>query len=511
MSRKTGVVLSYALMIFDVLSTLLLTPFIIRTLGQAEYGVYKLVFALNAYLLLLDLGVGNATIRYIAKYKVEQNRDKERQFLAVATMFYAAVALLAVIIGCVLVFLFPTVFAKGLSQEEIRLGQLLLGITMVNSAITLGTSAYNNILIAYEKFAVSRVASMVQTIARMALTYAALVVGWGSVGIVVVNLLMTALCRGFFVIYVLGVIKLKPLFRGIEFSFIKDIVAYSSLVLLQMIATQLNATVDQILIGSLVEASAIILAVYGVGTQIVQYFQSIGSAFTGVLMPGVVKLVEGKASSAQLTDEMVKVGRLVFMVLSLIWCGFLVNGREFIILWAGAENAQAYGVAAILMTAYLFILTESIGTQILWALNQHREQTILKTVIVLSNIALTILLIQWKPLLGATIGTFLSLMLGDVLVMNLIFRKKLSICLADYYKRLFQGIIPCLMIALVAGLLVRRLIPVGWIWLCLKIFIMVSVYGAAMLWFGMTQYEKGLFYSIIRKLKIDNHKKDTSL
>ena len=29
------------------------------------------------------------------------------------------------------------------------------------------------------------------------------------------------------------------------------------------------------------------------------------------------------------------------------------------------------------MTAYLFILTESIGTQILWAMNQHREQAML--------------------------------------------------------------------------------------------------------------------------------------
>lgn len=509
MSRKTGVILSYVLRIFDALSVLLLTPFIIRTLGQAEYGVYKLVFALNNYLLLLDLGVGNATIRYIAKYKAEQNLDKERKFLAVATVFYSAVAFLALIIGCVLVFLFPYIFAKGLSQEEVYLGQILLGLSILNSSITLGTSEFGNILIAYEKYAVSRVASMIQTVSRIVLTYAALVLGWGSIGIVVVNLLTTALCRVFFVIYVLGVIKLKPLFHGIEFSFIKDIVAYSSLILLQMIATQLNSSVDQLLIGSLVEASAIILAVYGVGTQVVQYFQSFGAAFTDVLMPGVVKLVEGKASPAQLTDEMVKVGRIVFMVLSLIWCGFLVNGREFITLWAGTENAQAYSVAAILMTAQLFILTESIGTQILWALNQHREQTILKTVIVLSNIVLTILLIQWKPLLGATIGTFLSLMLGDVLVMNLIFRKKLSIHLAEYYKRLFQGIIPCLIPALVVGLLVRRFIPVGWMWLCLKILIMVSVYGAAMLWFGMTQYEKELFYSIILKWKL--HKKDKSL
>ena len=53
--RKTGVILSYILMIAEVLSTLLLTPFIIRTLGQSEYGVYKLVGVVSTYLLLLDL------------------------------------------------------------------------------------------------------------------------------------------------------------------------------------------------------------------------------------------------------------------------------------------------------------------------------------------------------------------------------------------------------------------------------------------------------------------------
>ena len=63
MGRKQGVILSYILMIFEVLSTLLITPFLIRTLGQAEYGVYKLSASITAYLLLLDLGVGNAIIR----------------------------------------------------------------------------------------------------------------------------------------------------------------------------------------------------------------------------------------------------------------------------------------------------------------------------------------------------------------------------------------------------------------------------------------------------------------
>ena len=48
MGRKKGVILSYILIITEVFSTLLLTPFLLKTLGTAEYGVYKLAGAVNA-------------------------------------------------------------------------------------------------------------------------------------------------------------------------------------------------------------------------------------------------------------------------------------------------------------------------------------------------------------------------------------------------------------------------------------------------------------------------------
>lgn len=499
MNRKIGVILSYILMVFEVLSTLLLTPFIIRTLGQSEYGVYKLAAAINAYLLLLDLGVGNAITRYISKYRVENNRDKAGQFLGVATVFYLIVAVLTVIIGMILIKIFPDVFATGLSTQEVVLGQRLLSITMINSAITLGTAAYTNVLIAYEKFTVSKGASIIQIIIRMGLTYFALKIGMGSIGIVTVNLFLTVCCRGFFVFYVFWKIRLFPKFSGIEISFVKEIVSYSSLILLQMIATQLNATVDQVLIGSLVSSSAVILAIYGVGTQIVQYFQSIGSAFNSVLMPGIVKLVEHKSSARVLTDEMIRIGRIIFMSLALIWCGFLVNGRRFICLWAGANNIQAYIVTFFLMTAYLFILTEAIGTQILWAMNQHKEQAILKIVIVLLNILFTIFLIRWNPLIGATIGTFISLIVGDVVVNNVIYVKKIGINLLHYYKGLFKGIIPVCIVTVLIGLLANRYIIGGWVAFIINVLIMVIVYITFMLGIGMNSYEKNLFLSLLRR------------
>ena len=124
---------------------------------------------------------------------------------------------------------------------------------------------------------------------------------------------------------------------------------------------------------------------------------------------------------------MIRIGRIIFMALSVIYVGFIVCGREFIVLWAGNDNTNAYYVTAILMSAYIIILTESIGSQILWALNEHKEQSFMKIAVVLLNILLTAFLIKWNPLIGATIGTFISLFLGDVVVLTIILKKKLKI------------------------------------------------------------------------------------
>lgn len=501
MNRKAGIILSSTLMAFEVFSTLLLTPFIIRTLGQAEYGVYKLVSAVNAYLLLLDLGVGTAVTRYIAKYRTTGDRENERRFLGVSTIFYGSVAALAVILGAVLVLLFPTVFAKGLTEGETLLGQKLLFISMLNSAAALGTAASSNTIIAYERFYVSRGASIVQIILRMALTYAALKLGFGSMGIVTINLALTILCRAFFVLYVRFGIGLRAVFRGISRDFIRGVVVYSSLIFVQMVATQLNFSVDQVLIGSLVASSSTILAVYGVGTQIVQYFRSIGSAFTDVLMPGIVRMVESGGDSERILSEMVRVGRIIFMCLLFIWVVFAVNGAEFISLWAGEENSRAYIVAVLLMSAYTFSITETVGLQVLWAMNKHKEQAILKLAVVLLNILLTAVLIVWKPIEGAAAGTFISIVLGDVVVMNILFKRKIGISLKRYYAGLLKGILPSAAVAAAVGAAAYYLLPEGWLWLVIKCAAMAAAYCAAMLLFGMNQYEKGLLKSVFDKIK----------
>lgn len=303
------------------------------------------------------------------------------------------------------------------------------------------------------------------------------------------------------IIFVYVKLKLRPKLKGVNKGFIYSIIGYSSWILLQMIATQINAFADQIMLGMLVPGASMIIAVYGVGVQVVQYFQSIGGAIGGVLFPGVVSMVEKGADSDLLENEMVRIGRISLIVLLAIWGGFALYGQQFIRLWAGTEYGDAFYIALILMTAHLFIQVESIGSQILWAKNEHKEQAILKFAIVLVNIILTVILIQWNALFGATIGTFISLVLGDVVVMNIVFKRKIGISLWNYYKSLFKGIWISFLIAVIVGFAFSFLNLSGWGGFFVNLAVYAIAYCFAMFFIGMNGKEKTLVTSIGKKLK----------
>ncbi len=53
---KAGAALNYVVILLNTLVGLLYTPYMLRMMGQSEYGLYSLVASVIAYLTILDLG-----------------------------------------------------------------------------------------------------------------------------------------------------------------------------------------------------------------------------------------------------------------------------------------------------------------------------------------------------------------------------------------------------------------------------------------------------------------------
>ena len=73
--RKMGAVLSYFSIIISTVITLIYTPFMLRCIGQSEYGLYSLVSSIVGYLTIFDLGFGNAIVVFTARYR-KKKRDR---------------------------------------------------------------------------------------------------------------------------------------------------------------------------------------------------------------------------------------------------------------------------------------------------------------------------------------------------------------------------------------------------------------------------------------------------
>ncbi|WP_031553329.1 oligosaccharide flippase family protein [Oribacterium sp. FC2011] len=506
MNRRTGIILSFFYTGLEVIVTFLLTPYIIRTLGNAEYGVYKLCESITTYLLLLDLGMGQTVVRYVSKYRANDDNIGISKTVGLSTIIYGAIGVITLVIGGILIFLSPFLFGKGLSNQELFQMRQLLTITTCNAAISLGTTGFSNTIISFERFKFQKSVLIAQIIVRGILIYILLKLGMGSIGIVIVQLILTIITRLILILYVKYELKVKLILNSIDRHFAKELVGFSGWIFIMMVTTQINRYLDQVLLGAFVSSSAVLIAVYSTGLQLEYYFEHVGYAMNNVLMPGVVRLVEKQASPNELCTEMIRIGRFAFMLLSFVWMVFIIIGKDFITLWVGEDYQKAYAVSVILMTISMFTMTQAVGDYMLTAKKELKEWAFLNITVIALNLIISISLIKWDPIMGVLIGTAFSMLFCGIIVKNILYSKKLRISLKIYYRELLSHLWLSVLITMVCGFFIYRFNPFfGWCGLLANTALIGCVYAIVLWLFGMNntekEYVKGLFKLIVGRKK----------
>ena len=83
----------------SLLVTFFISPFVVHSLGNTNYGIWVLVGSLTGYMGLLDLGLKPAIVKYTSQYRTLKNDEKINgvinSCLAVYTVIGGIVALIA--------------------------------------------------------------------------------------------------------------------------------------------------------------------------------------------------------------------------------------------------------------------------------------------------------------------------------------------------------------------------------------------------------------------------------
>ena len=490
---KAGVLLNYTTIILTVIVGLILTPFIINRLGDAEYGLYILIGAFVSYLTLFDFGLNNTIIRFVAKYRIEKDKEGEENFLATVMSIYGIISVVMIVVGTILYFNLDSIFSDSLTVQELDKAKVMFVILLSNIAFTLPGGAFTAISSAYEHFVFSRAANIIKYITRSILVVVLLLYGGDAIGLVILDTVMNLLIISVNAYYVLNVLKVKFKFHSFQLDFVKEIFSYSVWIFVLGIVGLLQWKFGQLALGVMIDTTSV--AIYAIGLMLGTYYGAFSTAISGVFMPRATKMIVSKTKGMELTYMMVKVGRFSLLALLFILGGFMLFGKQFILLWVGNSYYQAWLVALIIMIVYTIPLVQAFANTILEA----KALLKFKAIIYISSIGvgaiLGTIMVPKYGIYGMAIGTSAGWFLG-IVIMNLYYHKVVGLNIFTFYRMLLSKILPAYIFVMVIGYFLNYIEGSNWSNLSIKVLLFSIVYIYTMYKLGIKEDEKNTLTSL---------------
>lgn len=495
---KKGAFLSYLSIFITIIVALIYTPIVIRLLGQAEYGLYSLIGSIAAYLSIMDLGLGNAVVRYNARNRAIGDKRAEARLNGVFLLFYSVLGILTVLIGIILYNSIEDIFGNSLTLLEIEKAQLMILILVLNFAFSFPLAIFNSIMQAYERFVVLKVFVIVRTLLTPLVTLPLLLMGYASVTMVLITSIVNIACLLFNVYYCFKYLKISLNFGKIDFSLLKEIIIYSMFIFLGIVVDQINWNTGQLILGVFSGTAAV--AVFAIAIQFIRIYLLFSTSISGLLLPRISIMVANNASSEELTAIMIKFGRIQYVIMGFLLSGFFLYGKEFIGLWAGSEYIKSYYMILIIMIPITIPLIQNTGLSILQAKNLMGFRSLVLIVIGLINVLISIPLAILYEGIGVAMGTGISYLIGNIIIMNIYYHKKININIPLFWNNIIMMSIPMLA-ALSIGYGINYLLTTNSILhLFIKICLFTILYLLLMWFFGFNGYERNLLSSYTRRL-----------
>lgn len=496
--KRIGVFLSYIGQLVNILVGLVYTPIMLRLLGQSEYGLYQLVNSVVSYLSLLSLGFGSSYLRFYSLYKVQKDESGIAKLNGMFMLIFCSISVVCILCGMVMVKNIRAIFGAGLTNDEYATAKVLMGLLIINLAMTFPNSVFNCSITAHEKFLFQKLLILLQNLFSPFLTLPLLIMGYGSIGMVSVTTLLTFTVLISNIFYCFKKLHIRFSFSGFQFKLLKEMWVFTFFIFLNQIIDQINWSVDKFLLGRLEGTTAV--AVYGVGGQINTLYIQFSSSISNVFAPKVNRIVAESCDDDLLTRLFTRVGRIQFMILGLILTGFIFFGMPFINIWAGEEYNASYTVTLLLIAPVTVPLIQNIGIEIQRAKNMHKARAVVYLAIAIANVFISIPLIKFIGPTGAAFGTAISLIIGNIFFMNWYYQKRIGLDMMYFWKQIF-GFFRALVIPCTFGVLFMNYANItGWVKLGLYAVIYTFVYVLSMYFFGMNDDEQMLVIGSVKNV-----------
>ena len=461
-ARKAGIVLSYVYLGVNLIVQLIYVPILLSTIGQEEYGLYQLVGSIMAYLVAVSGVLSSGVGRYYCMYMAKGDLVHMENTLAIAKRIYWCISFIAGIVVLALIPVMRAAYSQSFTEAQLDECAIMMLLLAINLIVSLNNTINNAAITANERFVFLKSVQLATLIIQPVLVVLLLQIKTKAVVVVAVTLLMNIVSALIQRYYAKITLKISSIYHGFDVKLARGMLVFSGAILLVTISDQIFWKSDQLIIGYFWGAAPV--AVYSIGSSIFMNFMPVGSTVASVFLPRVSELLHGQNDMGAVSKLFVRVGRLSAILCLFVLGAYIVVGRTFISLWAGAEYDEAYFIALVVMIPMLIDICQNLGITVMQVLDKYYFRGVVYFAAALLNIIMTIVMLRCIGLIGAAISTGVSMLIGNGFVMNWYYATRIHLDIKAFWIEFFRIAIPSMIVTLISwmGYSVLSLYVQGW-------------------------------------------------
>ena len=475
--------------------TLALTPFVLRYLGPAGYGIWVLSSSVVGYYGLLDLGFRAGVTQYLTRYLATGDHVRASECISTAIAALAGLAVVMVVLSLGAAYLAPQFFDLPPSSEREAFWCII--IVGSASAIQFALSPFSSVFAAMQRYDLANLIGVGTRLLTAGSIVLALKADWGLIGV------SGATCVVSLIDYLIRwrvamrlVPQLEVSTRLTSLARLGEIGSFGAWNFLISVNTYVYQYVPNLLIAALMPIAAV--GYYALATGLSRQINAILSPIGQVMYPTAVRLhVQGDRRSLERLYQ--DGSRLTMLIMTPIVLIAMFWAEDFYRLWIGAKyvDGAPFGSVALVFQILLISTATSfsnIAGQVLMGAGHVRlvaSALMCGSVLALS---LSLALVGRYGIAGVAVATVIASVVVDLIAMPLLLQRVLGLKVEEFFRHVYAR--PLAAAVLQAALIgCIRLMGEAGTWADLVVQGMVAGGGSAIIvmYIGITASERQRF------------------
>jgi O-antigen/teichoic acid export membrane protein len=381
-----------------------LAPIVRQAIGDARYGAWSFAESVLAYLMLTDLGVASALVRYVARMTANADRAGLNRIFSACLAFFTIAAVVVGLGGGSVLYCFCDRFLDVPPELASEVRWVCMAF-VANFAAILPLSVFPAMLDGLNAYSLKTLTRTTFLVARVPVTL------WvidgqspllGLVLVLTVSNVLESMVLAALVVRRLPGLRFVP--RQIDRETVSMIRGFSIDSFLAMMAGRLTFSTDAFVIGSALGVAAI--TPFKFANQLVDQARTMLRSATVTLMPAI-SASEARGDLAAVRGYFLTGTRWILYAVMPIEVGLILFGKPFLARWLrDPEVADWAGPVLWVLAAPLALtIAQSVAARVLYGMGRIRLFSRMALAEGVANLVLSFILVRSLGIVGVAWGT----------------------------------------------------------------------------------------------------------